>query len=178
MFDIVAQCPALIKLSFQALLLYTTFLRDIMQANAARPPRPPEVGPRVFSIPNPDAMCAESALCVVGAKENALGFRKNRYAVRILDKTSVSTILKQTLIPVFKVDATLEGQTDIELFNRIRSKFTIQQCCVVIVSTRTNATISDVLFKWCAEFTRCNPWTYVIFHSLDVAWLATENQNR
>ena len=77
-----------------------------------------------------------------------------------------------------KVDATLEGQTDIELFNRIRSKFTIQQCCVVIVSTRTNATISDVLFKWCAEFTRCNPWTYVIFHSLDVAWLATENQNR
>ena len=167
------QCLALEALGDQVLSLYTDFLTRIVANHALLP------SPR--NIPTPDAIRGiNNSLCVIGTRENALCFRKNRYAVRVLSKDHVSLKLKQALIPVFIVDATLEQQSDVELFNRIRDVFTMQRCCVVVVDTdaRKGAPVSDVFFKWCAEFTRCNPRAHVICTSPDVTWLATENQNR
>ena len=82
---------------------------------------------------------------------------------------------ESTLVSVLVVKAKFEKHADIKLFNKIRSMLATQQCCVVFV---VDASVSDVFFKWCAEFTRCNPRAHVICTSPDVTWLATENQNR
>ena len=58
------------------------------------------------------------APCIVGSHDNAVGFSKNRYAVRVMPKSDVSDVLKQTLVPVIIIDATVEQQSDVELLQK------------------------------------------------------------
>ena len=120
----------------------------------------------------------DDATCMFGTKENALSFRRDGYGIRVLSKALAVTVLSQSLIPTVVVDTSFCEESEHEVFNRIHCAFLTQQYSVVVVHTKDNARISDALFRWCAEFTRCNPWTYIIFNSLDLTCLATENLNR
>ena len=61
-------------------------------------------------------------------------------------------------------------------FHKIQLLFLKQECCFVVVHKCKHPT--DTLWKWCAEFTKRNPWVYVFWEGSQVQQLLPENIDR
>ncbi len=105
--------------------------------------------------------------------------RKDGYGVQLVVHEladAVAALEGVTLLHLNLSEGSDLGPTDGSRYQRIREAFVDAGCCLVVVTGLP--CVSDVLFKWCAEFTKSNPWCYVFFDGLDVAQLLPENRDR
>lgn len=110
--------------------------------------------------------------------KEALVTRKDGYGMRVIPSEFVAQVAstEEVYVHSLKLGRSGVGGDDASMFNTIRDTLMHLQCCMVTISGLSS--VSDVLFKWCAEFTKSNPWCYVFFSDIDVTWLLPENQNR
>jgi len=107
----------------------------------------------------------------------ALVFRKDGYAVRLVDGEMLQRLVAHEGLIVWELKAdAVTGLTDASILNTLRTNIVELQCGVVVV--RGLRRVSAVLFKWCAEFTKSNPWCYIFFDDLDTNLLLLEDLNR
>lgn len=110
--------------------------------------------------------------------KDALVSRKDGYGMRVIPPSFVADVARTEEVYVHSLVLGKSGigGDDASMFNTIRDTLMHLQCCIVTITGLPS--VSDVLFKWCAEFTKSNPWCYIFFHDIDVTWLLPENQNR
>ena len=69
-----------------------------------------------------------------------------------------------------------KSESDAKLYASMVGALRRSGACFVYV--RGLRTVSDVLWKWCAEFTKRNPWLFFFFEDCVVTWLVPENLDR
>jgi hypothetical protein len=113
-----------------------------------------------------------------GDPKDALVSRKDGYGVRIIPSEFVAQVAgaEGVYVHALKLGRRGVGGDDASMISTIRDTLMHLQCCIVTISGLSS--VSDVLFKWCAEFTKSNPWCYVFFDDIDVTLLLPENQSR
>lgn len=108
---------------------------------------------------------------------DALVFRKDGYGVRVVDRALLQERVNHEGLIVWELHGeSVAGFTDASILNTIRTRIVELQCGVIVIHALRS--ISAVLFKWLAEFSKSNPWCYIFFDDLDTNLLLLEDLNR
>eukprot|EP01129_Flabellula_baltica_P005164 TRINITY_DN1846_c0_g2_i1.p1 TRINITY_DN1846_c0_g2~~TRINITY_DN1846_c0_g2_i1.p1 ORF type:complete len:3716 (+),score=608.79 TRINITY_DN1846_c0_g2_i1:330-11150(+) len=106
--------------------------------------------------------------------------RGNKFGIFISsDYSSILQKLSSHEIPLKIVD--FKKYEDIYVSDEKMFSITLQslkKAQYVILDNLPGNLVSDRFFKWCAEYTRKNPWTWIILNNIDVFFLLPENQDR